>query len=102
VATFIEEKLTTKEEAHYTEKQQPTEEHGRDAEIDAVASWTTLDELLQQLIQRLLDSPEDPYLLVNSVDSVRSKRHLELLKRCFIVETWKDNEDLIKLTDYRT
>jgi hypothetical protein len=76
--------------------QQPTDEAtGRGAE--AVTYWS-LDQLIFKLMERLRSSPEDPYLLVDV--SPIDTEHVALLSRCHMLETFKDDINMIKLIDY--
>ena len=65
---------------------------------DASRNLWSFYELVQELIQRYLTSPSDPYLLVSS-EPIHPK-HIELLRRCHIIQTHEDNTDLVRLTDY--
>ena len=65
---------------------------------DASGNLWSFHELVQELIQRYLTSPSDPYLLVSSLPI--HPKHIELLHRCQIIQTHEDNLDLVRLTDY--
>jgi hypothetical protein len=63
----------------------------------AVTYWS-LDQLIFKLLERLHSSPEDPYLLVDV--SPIDTQHVALLFRCHMLETFKDDINMIKLIDY--
>jgi hypothetical protein len=100
VAEYIQkqrEELPVKAKAKQSTNQlQPTNEPvGRGA--GAVTYWS-LDQLVFKLIERLYSSPEDPYLLVDV--SPIDTEHVTLLSRCHMLETFKDDINMIKLIDY--
>jgi hypothetical protein len=57
-----------------------------------------LDELVLKLTDRFLSSPEDPY--VSTEDESILSEHVEILKRCWIIESFNNDEKLIRLRDY--
>ena len=57
-----------------------------------------LDELISKLLERAIASPEDPYISVSD-DRIQPK-HVELLRQCWMVQSFKDDESLIRLVDY--
>jgi hypothetical protein len=65
---------------------------------DSSRSLWSFNKLVQELIQRYLTSPSDPYLLVSSLPI--HPNHVELLNRCHIIQAHEDNADLVCLTDY--
>jgi hypothetical protein len=58
-----------------------------------------LDELILLLVDRLLTCPDDPYLSLED-DSRIQPDHVDLLKKCWIVQSFKDDESLIRLFNY--
>ena len=59
--------------------------------------WS-LRQLIQELMQRYLSSPSDPFLLVPTLPI--HPNHITLLLRCCIIQRREDNPDLVCLTDY--
>jgi Trm5-related predicted tRNA methylase len=57
-----------------------------------------LDELVLKLTDRFLSSPEDPY--VSTEDESILSEHIQLLKRCWMIESFNNDEKLIRLRDY--
>ena len=65
---------------------------------DSANDLWSLATLLHELIQRYMDYPSDPYLLISVLPI--HPRHVALLLRCQIIENHEDNPELIRLTDY--
>jgi hypothetical protein len=80
-----------------TNQLQPTPAETTGQGAAAVTYWS-LDQLLFKLMERLRSSPEDPYLLVDV--SPIDTEHVTLLSRCHMLETFKDDINMIKLIDY--
>jgi hypothetical protein len=79
-----------------TNQPQPTDKPVGQGAV-AVTYWS-LDQLVFKLMERLRSSPEDPYLLVDV--SPIDTEHVALLSRCHMLETFKDDINMIKLIDY--
>ena len=68
-------------------------------ENSTATSIMGLDEFVLELLDRLLSSPDDPYLSVDEDSRIRPD-HVDLLKNCWMVQAFKDDESLIRLFDY--
>ena len=66
---------------------------------DDTTSKMGLDELVLELLDQLFSSPDAPYLSVDE-DSRTRPDHVDLLKKCWMVQTFRDDENLIRLLDY--
>jgi hypothetical protein len=63
----------------------------------ALTTWT-LDQLVFKLMEHLISSPDDPYLLVDYLPI--DTEHVALLYRCHMLQAFKDDINIIKLIDY--
>lgn len=81
----------------FTNQLQPTPDEPTGRGGAAVTYWS-LDQLIFELMERLHSSPEDPYLLVDV--SPIDTEHVSLLTRCHMLESFKDDINMIKLIDY--
>lgn len=61
-------------------------------------TFWSLEKIIKQLLELYLTSPSDPYLLADSLPINPS--HIELLKRCNIIQSHEHNKNLICLTSY--
>lgn len=73
-----------------------------------------LDQIVLDMMNRLLEDPVDPYLFLSRAEGQTSKEVndteenketeelLRILRQCSVIETHPENERLFRLTDYRT
>mmetsp|Transcript_30791 Transcript_30791/g.46707 ORF Transcript_30791/g.46707 Transcript_30791/m.46707 type:complete len:232 (+) Transcript_30791:98-793(+) len=61
-------------------------------------TFWSLEKIIKQLLELYFTSPSDPYLLADSLPVNPS--HIELLKRCSIIQSHEHNQNLICLTSY--
>ena len=65
---------------------------------DSTPGLWSLNKLVQELMQRYLTSPSDPYLLASSLPI--HPNHIALLNKYYVIQSHEHNPDLICLTDY--
>ena len=57
------------------------------------------EKLVLDLIQRLLDTPDNPYLTLD--ETATDEEEIELLRKCGVIQYHPDNKTMIRLIDFR-
>lgn len=100
VADIIEDKIKPPEVVQRRNRRRQKDESSTKT---TVPTWP-LNRLLQELLLRVLnDKEEDQYLLTSSDDYPINDRHLQYLREHFIVESFEENSDLVRiLPEYKS